>query len=152
MTSTRAWDKAASVPARVGAQRRPELVALPADRLPDLAELFTFMRDAELRFGTLRLRIEETTRTARDWHTVSMELLLRHPGNARVTTTEAQRGTAGNYELWLSDGETVRTYSAPNKLGTRRPARPLRPRPRQRLSRDVARLRAAHPAADGDAP
>ena len=51
-----------------------------------------------------------------------MDLLLRHPGDARVTTTEPHRGTAGNYELWLSDGEMVRTYSAPHKLGTRRPS------------------------------
>ena len=40
-------------------RRRPELVALPADELPSVAELFTFMRDAELRFDTLRMRIEE---------------------------------------------------------------------------------------------
>ena len=45
------------------------------------------------------------------------------PGDARVTTTEPHRGTAGNYELWLSDGEMVRTYSAPHKLGTNRPVR-----------------------------
>ena len=69
------------------------------------------MRDAELRFETLRLRIQEWTQTARGPHLVEMDLLLRHPGDARVTTTEPHRGTAGNYELWLSDGEMVRTYS-----------------------------------------
>ena len=124
MTSIRPWDQAAAPPARADEWRRPELAALPADGLPDLAELFTFMRDAELRFRTARLRIEETTETARGTHLVSMEVLIRHPGEARVTTSEGHRGTAGNYEIWLSDGETVRTYSAPNKLGTKRPVRP----------------------------
>ena len=81
------------------------------------------MRDAELRFTTLRMRIEERSGTARGAHLVTSELLLRHPGDARVTTTEEHRGTAGNFELWLSDGEIVRTYSAPHKLGTRRPVR-----------------------------
>ncbi len=122
MTSTRPWDQAA-VPARVAEGRRPEVVALPPQGLPTVAELFTFMRDAELRFGTLRLRIEEWTQTTRGRHLVAMDLLLRHPGDARVTTTEPHIGTAGNYELWLSDGEMVRTYSAPHKLGTRRPVR-----------------------------
>jgi hypothetical protein len=123
MTSTRLWDRAAAVPARAGGRRRPELVALRADGLPTVAELFTFMRDAELRFQTLRLRIEELTHTTRGPHLVAIDLLLRHPGEARVTTTEPHRGTAGNYELWLSDGSTVRTFSAVHRLGTRRPVR-----------------------------
>lgn len=122
MTSTR-WDRAALVPARTGTWPRAEVPALPAERLPELDELFTFMRDAELRFETLRLRIEERSLTTDGAHRVTSELLLRHPGEARVTTTEDARGTAGNYELWLSDGATVRTYSAPHRLGTRRPAR-----------------------------
>jgi hypothetical protein len=124
MTDTRLWDRAAAVPARAGERRRPELVALPSKGLPDVGDLFTFMRDAELRFETLRLRIQEETATTRGPHVVEMDLLLRHPGEARVTTTEPHRGTAGNYELWLSDGEVVRTYSAPHKLGTIRPVRP----------------------------
>jgi hypothetical protein len=122
MTSS-SWDRAALVPARSGGRPRAELPALPADREPALDELFTFMRDAELRFDTLRLRIEERSGTTRGQHVVVSELLLRHPGDARVTTTEGHRGTAGNYELWLSDGETVRTYSAVHRLGTRRPVR-----------------------------
>ena len=122
MTSTR-WDRAALVPARSAALPRAEIAALPAGRPPELAELFTFMRDAELRFSTLRMRIEERAGTARGTHLVTSELLLRHPGDARVTTTADGRGTAGNYDLWLSDGETVRTYSAEHKLGTQRPVR-----------------------------
>jgi outer membrane lipoprotein-sorting protein len=122
MTSER-WARAALVPVRDGEQRRPEVVALPPDRLPTVDELFTFMRDAELRFETLRMRIEERTWTAHGEHLVVMELALRHPADARVITSEPNRGTAGNYELWLSDGEMVRTYSAPHKLGTHRPVR-----------------------------
>src|SRR4051812_14611909 len=124
MTEPDSWDRAALIPARGDRWPRPEVAALPADRLPELDELFTFMRDAELRFSTLRLRIDERTQTTAGAHRVTAELLLRHPGDARVTTTEEQRGTAGNYDLWLSDGEIVRTYSAPHRLGTRRPARP----------------------------
>jgi outer membrane lipoprotein-sorting protein len=124
MTSIRPWDQAAAAAAQNGETRRPAILALPTSGLPDIATLFSFMRDAELRFRTLRLRIEETTATARGTHVVAMDLLLRHPGDARVTTSEAGRQPAGNYELWLSDGTTVRTYSAPNKLGTRRPVRP----------------------------
>ena len=123
MTSTRLWDQAAALPVRAGERPRPEIPALPAEHLPSLAELFTFMRDAELRVETLRMRIEERTRTARGETVVAMDLLLRHPADARVITTEPGRGTAGNYELWISDGEMVRTYSAPHKLGTHRPVR-----------------------------
>jgi hypothetical protein len=122
MTSTR-WAQAAALPVPVDERRRPEVVALAADRLPTIDELFTFMRDAELRFETLRMRIEERTWTTGGEHVVAMELALRHPADARVITSEPGQGTAGNYELWLSDGEMVRTYSAPHKLGTHRPAR-----------------------------
>jgi len=122
MTSTR-WDQAAALPVPAGERPRPELVALPSDRLPTVEELFTFMRDAELRFETLRMRIEERTWTTSGEHVVAMDLALRHPGDARVITNEPGRGTAGNYDLWLSDGERVRTYSAPHKLGTHRPVR-----------------------------
>lgn len=123
MTSTRLWDRAALVPVAEDGRRLPEVVALPLE-MPSLAELFTFMRDAELRFATLRMRIVERTFTARGEHLVAMDVLLRHTGHARVTTTEPDRGTAGNYETWISDGVTVRTYSAPHRLGTQRPVRP----------------------------
>ena len=41
------------------------------------------MRDAELRFGTLRLRIEERSQTTRGDDLVTMETVLRHPGDAQ---------------------------------------------------------------------
>jgi hypothetical protein len=123
MTSTRLWDRAALVPVPDDGRRLPATVALPPE-MPTVAELFTFMRDAELRFATLRMRIVERTFTARGEHLVAMDILVRHTGHARVTTTEPDRGTAGNYETWISDGVTVRTYSAPHRLGTQRPVRP----------------------------
>ena len=123
MTSLEPWNAAAGLTDRPGTRRRPELAALAADRLPTIAELFTFARDAELRFETLRMRIEERTATTRGDHLVSLELLLRHPGHARITTTEPEGATRGNYEVWLSDGTTVRTYVAAHNLGTSRPVR-----------------------------
>ncbi|MCI0581711.1 MAG: hypothetical protein L0227_02260 [Chloroflexi bacterium] len=123
--STRLWDRAALVPIDA-AGRYPEVVALPTT-LPSVAELFTFMRDAELRFSTLRMRLEERTFTARGETLVAMDVAVRHPGLARVTTTEPDRGTAGNFELWIGDGETVRTFSGAHRLGT---SRPVRNRPR----------------------
>ena len=123
MTSTRLWDRAADLPIVADRRPRPELTALPSDGLPTVDELFTFMRDAELRWSTLRMRIEEHAFTTRGETVVVAEITLRHPGQARVTTTEPGRGTAANYELWISDGELIRTYSGPHKLGTERPVR-----------------------------
>jgi outer membrane lipoprotein-sorting protein len=119
--TTERWDRAALVPVRRG-ERRAEVVALPAGQ-PTVDELFTFMRDAELRFDTLRMRIEERSFTARGEQLVVIDTTLRHPDEARVTTSEPRRGIAGNYELWISDGRVVRTYSGPHKLGTERPVR-----------------------------
>ncbi|MEO5940326.1 MAG: hypothetical protein ABIZ72_05160 [Candidatus Limnocylindrales bacterium] len=123
MTSTRLWDRAADLPMVVGRRPRPEIAALPADRLPSLEELFTFMRDAELRFDTLRMRIEERSFGVHGEQVAIVEVALRHPSDARVTTSQPALGTTANYELWVSDGEMVRTYSAPHKLGTERPVR-----------------------------
>ena len=81
------------------------------------------MRDAERRFETLRMRIEERTAAAAGELLVASEVFIRHPGWARVTTSEPSLGAAGNYEIWLSDGETVRSYSAPRRLATQRPVR-----------------------------
>jgi hypothetical protein len=119
------WDRAAALPAVVGV-RRPQLATLPPG-LPTTRDLFTFMRDAELRFRTLRLKLEERTFTARGEHLVTMDLALAHPGRARVLTAEPEHGPAGAYEVWLSDGQTVRTWSGIHRLATERP---VRPRPR----------------------
>ena len=121
MATTPTWDRAALVPVRRG-EKHPELAALPVG-LPTVAELFTFMRDAERRFETLRMRIEERTYGARGEQLVAMDIALRHPGDARVVTTEPGQAAAGRHELWISDGEVVRTYSAAHRLGTSRPVR-----------------------------
>jgi outer membrane lipoprotein-sorting protein len=123
MTSTRLWDRAADLPMVVGRRPRPELAALPADGLPSLDELFTFMRDAELRFDTLRMRIDERSFGVAGEQVAIVEVALRHPSDARVITSQPALGTTANYELWISDGETIRTYSAAHKLGTERPVR-----------------------------
>ncbi len=118
------WDRAALVPVRRG-QRTPELPSLPSAE-PTVAELFTFMRDAELRFGTLRMRIEERTWGARGEQLVALDVAIQHPGLARVVTSDPGR-PAGSHELWISDGETIRTYATAHRLGT---SRPIRNRPR----------------------
>lgn len=126
VTSTRLWDRAAALPARTGDGRRLEVAALPAG-MPTVAELFTFMRDAEQRFETARMRIRERTFGADGEQVIEMDVAIRHPGEARIATTEPSRGTANNFEIWVSDGEIVRTYSGPHRLGT---SRPVRNRPR----------------------
>ena len=123
MTSSRIWDAAADLPMVVGRRPRPEIVALAADGLPSVAELFTFMRDAELRFDTLRMRIEERTHGVAGEQLAVIEVALRHPSDARVITSQPALGTTANYDLWVSDGDIVRTYSAPHRLGTERPVR-----------------------------
>jgi hypothetical protein len=126
MTSTHLWDRAAALPIPADGRRLPEVVALPAD-LPSVPELFTFMRDAELRFATLRMRIADVSRTARGDEVTNTEVSLRHPGQAKVITSQAGQEVGGDYDVWISDGELVRTYSGAHKLGTQRP---IRNRPR----------------------
>jgi len=125
MASTRLWDRAAVVPVRRG-ERRAEIVALPPG-LPTVEDVFTFARDAERRFETLKMRIEERSYGSRGEQLVVMDVALRHPGHARVVTTQPGARTRGSHELWISDGEVVRTFSAEHRLGT---SRPVRNRPR----------------------
>jgi len=121
--STLPWDRASnSLPATAGGRRRPELVSLP-EGTPSVADLFTFARDAELRFETLRMRIEDRVTTTHGERLLVVETTLRHPGEARVVTTDPSLGVAGNHDQWISDGTTVRTWSAEHRKGTQRPAR-----------------------------
>lgn len=131
MTETRLWDRAATI-APTGDRRLPEVAALPAG-LPTVEGLFDFMRDAETRFATLRLRIVERTATARGEDEVALEVMLRHPGEAKVTTSRPGEVLGKSYEIWISDGDLVRTYAATHKLGTQRP---IRNRPRGLDDRD----------------
>jgi outer membrane lipoprotein-sorting protein len=125
MTSTRLWDRAA-VPVPTDGRRLPEVAALPAG-LPSVDGLFDFMRDAELRFATLRMRIVERTITARGEDAIEIDVALRHPGHAKVTTSRPGEVLSPTYEIWISDGDLVQTYAAAHKLGTQRP---IRNRPR----------------------
>src|SRR5665811_69740 len=111
MSTTARWAAAAALTLAANGERHPEIAQLPAG-LPDVETLFSFMRDAELRFETLRLRLEERTWVARDETVRLHELLLRHPGSARVTTIRPEDRTPTNHDVWLLDGETVRTWRA----------------------------------------
>ena len=126
MTETRPWDRAASVPALVDGRRLPEVAALAHDR-PTVAELFDFMRDAELRFATLRMRLVERSLTTRGEDSTTLDVMLRHPGDARVITSRDGTTIGADHEVWISDGEIVRTYSGLHRYGTQRPVR-ARPR------------------------
>ena len=132
MSDSRLWDRAAVVPADLDGRRLPEVVALPAT-LPTVGQLFDFMRDAECRFRTVRLRIEERTGTARGEDLVLTDTVMRHPGDARVTTTRPGEGARAEFEIWISDGDLVQTYSSAHRLGTQRP---IRNRPRGLDDRD----------------
>ncbi|HEY6058000.1 MAG TPA: hypothetical protein VIV06_08205 [Candidatus Limnocylindrales bacterium] len=120
--SSRPWDRASALPVPIDGRRRPELVSLPAG-LPSVPDLFTFMRDAEARFETLRMRVEEVVLATQGEQRAIIETFIRHPADAKVITSEPARGVARNYEVWISDGESVRTYSAPHRVGTSRPLR-----------------------------
>jgi hypothetical protein len=126
MTSSRLWDRAGSLPVPVDGRRVPEVVALPAG-LPSVVELFDFMRDAETRFVTLRMRIVDLSWTARGKETSMLDIVLRHPGAAKVTTSLPGPAVGGPYEIWITDGELIRTYASVHGLGTQRP---IRNRPR----------------------
>ncbi len=125
MTESRLWDRAA-LTVQTGDRRLPAVASLPAT-LPTVTELFDFMRDAELRFATLRMRIVEQTSTTRGEDAVQYDALVRHVGDAKVTTSRPGKVLGHDYEIWISDGDLVRTYAAAHRLGTQRP---IRNRPR----------------------
>ena len=103
--------------------RAPEYPVLP-DETPELRELFDFMAEAELRFESLRMRIVDRQNTTHGEETVTHDVWLRHPGLAKIVSTRGA-STEGDYDVWVSDGESVRTFNAMSKLATRRrPALP----------------------------
>jgi len=104
-------------------QRRPRILALPAGGLPDVATLFTFMRDAELRFRTLRMRIEEHTWGAAGEALLIHEVVVRHPDRARVTVRHADLPMPRDHETWAFDAGTITTWSAIHGTRTERQAR-----------------------------
>lgn len=98
---------------------RPAEMPTLATRAPDLPTLFTFMREAELRFSSLRLRIVDERIGARGDETETSEVWLRHPGRAKVVQGRGN-GLDRDFDIWLTDGETVQTYDARNNVATRR--------------------------------
>ena len=126
MTETRLWDRAAALPAPDG-RRSPEVAALAAG-LPTVGDLFDFMRDAELRFATLRLRIDERAPTSRGEELDDLRGRSFGTRARRRSRRPGERhGARADYEIWISDGEVVRTYACAHHLGTQRP---IRNRPR----------------------
>jgi hypothetical protein len=132
MTDTTHWHRALVPSASADGRRLPAIAALAA-HLPTPWDLFEFMRDAELRFATLRMRVIERAQTARGEDVTRIEVMLRHPGQSKVTTTRDGQGAKADYEIWISDGDLVRTYASAHRLGTQRP---IRNRPRGLHDRD----------------
>lgn len=103
--------------------RPPELATLPIEE-PSLAELFRFMAEAELRFESLRMRIIDRRFGTHGAELETSEVWLRHPGLAKVIATRDD--ASRDYDVWLTDGERVRTYDARTGLTSSRPL-PLPP-------------------------
>ena len=89
------------------------------DRTPDLVTLYTFMREAELRFSSLRMRIVDRRAGTHGEEVETSDVWLRHPGLAKVVQTRGD-SLARDFDIWLTDGETVQTYVARNNVATRR--------------------------------
>lgn len=98
----------------------PDLPVLP-ETTPALNELFDFMAQAELRFQTLRMRIVDRQITTHGDETVTHDVWLRHTGYAKVVSTRGD-SSDGDYDVWTSDGETVRTFNALGRTATQRRA------------------------------
>jgi len=90
---------------------------------PRLEDLFEFMVDAELRVSSLRMRILEQTLTSRGESRVTVDVLMAHPGRARVTRRRSAEPLSRDYDVWSSDGTTVTTYDARNERASIRPLR-----------------------------
>lgn len=99
----------------------PALVTLGTD-VPSLDELFLFMRDAELRFDSLRMRLLERTWGTSGEQVDTTDVWLRHPGRAKVIT---RRGSelGRDFRVWIGDGTRVQTFDATADVATDRPVR-----------------------------
>ena len=102
----------------------PALVLPPAPDAPSLGALFAFMRDAERRFETLRMRLVERVQAAAGETVTTSDVWLHHPGRAKVVAYGDADAPAGSGLVWISDGSTVRTYDGRSHTTTARPARP----------------------------
>jgi hypothetical protein len=106
--------------------RAPELPTLHGTQA-GTRELFRFMSEAELRFRTLRMRIVDRRFGAAGESVETSEVWLRHPGQAKVIQWRGEGGAGRDFDVWVSDGERVRTYDARNHVATNRllPPRPV---------------------------
>lgn len=91
----------------------------------ELGALFRFMAEAELRLGSLRMRIVDRRFAAAGEQVETSEVWLRHPGHAKVVQAR-DAGVGRDFDVWVSDGLTVRTYDGRNHLAT---SRAVLPRP-----------------------
>jgi hypothetical protein len=106
--------------------RPPEQPTLPTTAA-EVNELFHFMSEAELRFETLRMRILDRRQTTHGEELEIHEVWVRHPGSAKVITTYGEHAVnTRDYDAWIGDGTTVRTFDARAKTATNRRV-PLRP-------------------------
>ena len=69
--------------------------------------------------------------------------MLRHPGHAKVTTSRPDTSVGGQYEIWISDGDLVRTYAARAQArhaatDPQPPARPRRSGPSRACPRSMS--------------
>jgi len=112
------------VPPQNRSLRSPGLPTLHGTQ-PTSSELFRFMAEAELRFASQRMRIVDRRFGAGGEQVETSEVWLRHPGRAKVIASRAEGGR--DFDVWVSDGETVRTYDARSHMATSRvrPARPV---------------------------
>jgi len=98
----------------------PQIVALPA-KLPSLSELFTFMRDAELRFQSLRMQILDHTFAKGVDEATRVDVWLRHPGRSRVVAGIEDGPIRGSYHAWAIDGVVQQHYDAKANVVRTRP-------------------------------
>jgi hypothetical protein len=95
-----------------------------ADDSPSIEELFLFAREAELRVQSLRMTIEERVVNATGASTVLHEIQVKHPGHARVTTRRSSEPLSRDFDVWVSDGQTITAYDAGRKTASVRRRRP----------------------------
>jgi hypothetical protein len=95
-----------------------------ADDAPDIEQLFGFAREAELRVQSLRMTIDERVVTAKGADSILHEIQLKHPGLARVATKRSSEPLTREYDIWVSDGETVTFFEASNRIASVRKVRP----------------------------
>lgn len=100
----------------------PRVTPLGPDA-PELGDLFVFMREAESRFETLRMRATETIYNAAGQTRATIEVALRHPGFVKVVTQHGDDPLRREYEVWVSDGQVVRTFDARSNRASVRPLR-----------------------------